>query len=222
MTRSAWWKLIGFAAGMVALWFGLRAAGVDLFAIRPERVRQFVLSFGALAPLIYLLVYSQPIVPFPASILTIAGGLAFGPVWGTVAAVTGATTRACGQFGVARLLGYDTVAKLLRGRRAAALNDKIRANSFQTVLWIRLIPNVPFDMQNYGLGFSKVRFGPYALATFLGILPSCFVFVYLGYSLTDPRHLWKFLLAILLMAGLSFLPRTWSALRQRRQGIRSA
>ena len=222
MTRSAWWKLIGCAAVMVALWFGLRAAGVDLFAIRPERVRVFVLSFGVWAPLIYLLVYSQPIVPFPVSILTIAGGLAFGPVWGMVAAVAGATTRACGQFGVARLLGYDTVATLLRGRRATALNDKIRDNSFHTVLWIRLIPNVPFDMQNYGLGFSKVRFWPYALATLLGIMPGCFAFVSLGYSLTDPRQLWKFLLAILLMAGLSFLPRAWSALQQRRQGIRPA
>jgi uncharacterized membrane protein YdjX (TVP38/TMEM64 family) len=161
-------------------------------------------------------------VPFPVSIFTMAGGLAFGPVWGTLAAVTGATVRACGQFGMARVLGRETVAKLLGGRRLAALNNKIRDNSFQTVLWIRLIPNVPFDLQNYGLGFSRVRFGPYALATLLGIVPGCFAFVYLGYALTDPRHLWKFLLAVLLMAGLSCVPRAWSALQRRRPGARPA
>ena len=211
MTRSPWWKLIGFAAVIVALWFGLRAFGVDLLTLRPARVREFVLSFGIWAPLIYLLVYSQPIIPFPVTILTLAGGLAFGPLWGTLAAVTGATARACGQFGVARLLGYNTVAKLFGGKRLTALNDKIRANSFQTVLWIRLIPNVPFDMQNYGLGFSKARFWPYALATFLGLLPGCFVFVYVGYSLTDPMQLWwKLLLAIALMACLPLLPKLWA------------
>lgn len=209
MNRSVWWKLIGFAAAMLALWYGLRAAGVDLFAIRPERVRNFVISFGALAPLVYLLVYSQPVVPMPVSILTLAGGLAFGPVWGTVAAVTGATVRACGQFGLARLLGQETVAKLCKGR-VAALNDKIRDNSFHTVLWIRLIPNFPFDMQNYGLGFSKVRFWPFTLGTVLGLVPATVAFVYLGYSLTDPRQLWKFLLAVVLLAGLLSLPKLLS------------
>ncbi len=215
MNRSVWIKLIGFAVLMVALWYGLRAVGVDLFAIRPGRVRNFVLSFGALAPLVYLLVYSQPIVPMPVSILTLAGGLAFGPVWGTMAAVTGATVRACGQFGIARLLGQEMVCKLFKGR-VAALNNKIRDNSFHTVLWIRLIPNVPFDMQNYGLGFSKVRFWPFALGTMLGVAPTTFTFVYLGYSLTDPRQLWKFFLAVVLLAGLLSL----SKLLSRRQRVR--
>jgi len=207
---KAWLKLLGFAAVMLACLFGLRAIGVDVFAIRPERVRVFVLSFGVWAPLIYLLLYSQPVVPLPVSILTIAGGLAFGPVWGTVMAVSGATVRACGQFGMARVLGYEIVAKLLGGRRLTALNKKILANSFHAVLWIRLIPNVPFDLQNYGLGFSKARFGPYALATFLGILPGCFAFVYLGYSLTDPKQMWKFLVAILLVASLPWLVTRWT------------
>jgi uncharacterized membrane protein YdjX (TVP38/TMEM64 family) len=58
-------------------------------------------------------------------------------------------------------------------------------------------------------------FGPYALATFLGIIPSSFAFAYLGYSVTDPRQLWKFLLAILLVAGLVLAQRAWSKRRPR-------
>ena len=69
---------------------------------------------------------------------------------------------------------------------------------------VRLIPNFPFDMQNYGLGFSQVRFGPFALGTFLGIIPGSFAFVYLGYSLTDLRHAWKIVVAMLLIIGLVF------------------
>ena len=89
----------------------------------------------------------------------------------------------------------------------AALDAQIGANGFVTVLLIRLIPNVPFDMQNYGLGFSRVRFGPYALATCLGMIPGSFAFVYLGYSLTDPKQLWKLGVAVLLIVGLIVLQR---------------
>jgi len=175
-------------------------------------VRAFVLSFGIWAPAIYLVTYGQPIVPLPASVMTITGGLAFGPLWGTLAAVVGGTTRACTQFGVARLLGRDAVAKLLRGR-AASLNASLGRDSFRAVLLIRLIPNFPFDIQNYGLGFSQVRFGPFALATLLGIVPASFAFVYLGYSLTDPKQAWKLLLAILVLVGLMLAQGAW---KQRR------
>ena len=42
-------------------------------------------------------------------LILITGGLTFGPAWGTLAALTGATLRACGQFGLARLLGRQTI-----------------------------------------------------------------------------------------------------------------
>jgi len=201
MSRSTLVKLSGFILVVLGIGWGLRAAGVDVTSLSPERVRAYVLSFGALAPLIYLLVYGQPIVPLPASLMTIAGGLAFGPLWGTLAALCGATVRACGQFVIARALGREAVAKLLKGK-AASLDAKIGANGFQTVLLIRLIPNFPFDVQNYALGFSRVRFVPFALGTLLGMIPGSFAFVYLGYSLTDPAQLWKLAVAVGLILGL--------------------
>lgn len=213
MTRSTWVKLTLLLAIVVGVGWAARALGFDLAQISPERVRGFVLSFGIWAPIVYLLVYGQPIIPLPASILTITGGLAFGPLWGTLAALTGGTIRACGQFAVARLLGRDTVAKLLKGK-VAALDQRIGENGFQTVLLIRVIPNLPFDIQNYGLGFSKVQFVPYAVATFFGMIPGAFAFVYLGYSLTDLRQIWKLLVAILIIVGLIVVQRRWTARRR--------
>lgn len=176
----------------------------------PERVRSFVLSFGALAPLVYILAYGQPIIPLPASVMTITGGLAFGALWGWLAAVAGASIRATTQFLVARLLGREAVARLLKGQ-VASLDQKIGENSFRTVLLIRLIPNLPFDMQNYGLGFSQARFWPYVAATILGIMPASFAFVYLGYSLTDPAQIWKLILGIVVIVGLMAAQRRYAA-----------
>lgn len=208
MKGSGWRTLIVFVLVVIGLVWGLRALGVDVTTITPEKARRFVLSFGVWAPAIYLVTYGQPIVPLPASVMTITGGLAFGPLWGTLAALAGATTRACTQFGVARLLGREAVTKLLKGR-AASLDTALGRNSFKAVLLIRLIPNLPYDVQNYGLGFSQVRFAPFALATALGIIPASFAFVYLGYSLTDPAQLWKLLVAILVIVGLMVAQGVW-------------
>ncbi len=213
--KGPWWvKLALLLVVVFGIGWGLKALGFDVTQLSPERVRGFVLAFGVWAPLVYLLAYGQPIVPLPASVMTITGGLAFGPAWGFLAALFGATIRASTQFLVARLLGREAVAKLLKGK-VASLDQKLSRHGFRAVLLIRLIPNLPFDVQNYGLGFSQVRFAPYVLGSFLGMIPGCFAFVYLGYSLTDPKQIWKLLLAILIIVGLIVAQRAWKARQQR-------
>jgi len=213
MKGPLWLRLGLLCLFVIGVGSVVRLLGFDLAQMTPERVRAFVASFGVWAPAVYLLVYGQPIVPLPASIVIVAAGLAFGPFWGMLAALGGGTLRACNQFAVARWLGQDAVAKLLKGK-ITAFNERIGERGFSTVLLIRLIPNVPFDVQNYGLGFSQVRFLPYMLATFLGIIPGSFAFVYFGYSLTDPKQVWKLLLALLFIVGLVFAQRAWKASRR--------
>ncbi len=212
MKGSIWLKLGLLLLFLVGLGWGLKALGIDVTQVNPDRIREFVLGFGIWAPVVYLLAYGQPIVPLPASVMTITGGLAFGPLWGSAIALSGATVRASTQFLVARLLGRGAVEKLLKGK-AASLDQKIGEHGFKAVLLIRLIPSFPFDMLNYGLGFSQVRFRSYVLASFLGMIPGAFAYVYLGYSLTDPKHLWKLGIAILLIVGLMLGQRAWKKSR---------
>lgn len=209
MSRSRWAKLVFLAVLLVGIGWGLKVAGIDLSSIHPERIREAVLRFGIWAPLIYVLAYGQPFIPLPASIMTITGGLTFGPAWGTLAALIGATLRACGQFGLARLLGRQAIEKWMKGR-VAGLDQKIGQHGFKAVLLIRLIPNLPFDVQNFGLGFSRIRFPVFALATFLGMIPGAFAYVYLGYSLTDPKHLWKLGVAVGIIIALMLIQHAWT------------
>lgn len=208
MNRSTWILLATAVLIIAGVAAGFHAAGLRLADITPDRVRTFVLSFGVWAPTIYLLLYAQPIVPVPASLMTISAGLAFGSLWGTLASLVGATTRACLQFLIAKRLGRDTIAKWLKGR-IATLDQQIGRNGFRAVMLVRLIPNFPFDIQNYGLGCSRVGFAPFAWGTLCGLVPGTLAFVYLGDSLTDPKQLWKLALAILLIIAIIFLPRLW-------------
>lgn len=214
MSRATWIKLVVLGLLIVGLLMALRTCcGFNVLLLTPEKVRAFVLSFGAWAPIVYLAVYAQPLVPLPATVMAATAGLAFGTTWGALAAVTGATLRACTQFCIARLVGQDAIKKLFRGN-AIKLYRTTGRIGFKTVLLIRVLPNFPYDVQNYALGFSEVRFAPYLMGTILGIAPASIAFVYFGYSITDVRQLWKMFLAMLVIVGLVAAQRVWAAKRQ--------
>ena len=199
--RLRWWKLSLFLLGMVGVVVVMHAMGLHWSHLSPQRVRSYILSFGWWAPAVYMLAYAQPVVPLPASAMCMAGGLSFGLLGGAASALIAATLRGCGQFLIARGLGREAVASILRGR-VAALDQHIGERGFQTVFWLRIIPNVPYDLQNFSLGFSRISLGAFALATFLGIIPGTLLWVYLGHTLTDARQLWKIAAALLSVSVL--------------------
>ena len=212
---SSRWITIGIGILLlIGVVFGLRVVGIDVTQMTPRHVRDFVLSFGLFAPLIYLAVYGQPLVPLPATVMIMTAGLAFGSFWGLLAAITGSVIRACSQFGLARLLGRDAIERLLKGR-AAIFSQAIETHAFQAVFLIRLIPSgLPFDVQNYALGLSRVGVGPYVLATTLAIIPISLVYVYLGSSLTDLGKVWKVVVAVALIVAFVLGQRWYVARHQ--------
>lgn len=142
----------------------------------------WIQSQGILAPLVFGSVYVVAVIfGLPGSALTIGGGLLFGTAWGSVINLISATLGAILAFCVARYLGREVVAKLLRSQpKLAGLDQKIGRNGFYSVLFLRLVPLFPFNALNYGLGLTQVTFRDYALATAVGMLPGSFVYTSLG------------------------------------------
>ena len=205
LLKNVWVKLAIIILFFVLVYVLLRVFNVDYSKISPEKVREKILSFGLWAPIVYIVFYSlRPLILFPAAVTSMVGGLAFGPVFGTVYTVIGATICAVVEFFVARFFGRGAIARFLKGK-LVSVDEAIEKHGFATVLLIRLIPNAPYDVQNYSLGLTRVRPRDYCLATFIGIIPGTFMFVYLGYSLSDPKQLWKIMLAALLFVGLYLL-----------------
>ena len=207
-------SLLMLALLVAAAVWGLSAMGVDVTHLSPERLRTAVLSYGAWAPLAYFVIFGQPLVPLPGSVMLALAGVVFGKGWGAVAGLLGAPLRAVAGFAIARWLGREAVARLLH-KHVARLDEKLGEHAFKAVLLIRLLPNVPFDIQNYGLGFSRVTFGPYLLATVLGLIPWSIAYAYLGDSLRNPTQYWQVLAAVGLVAALIMAQRLWG--RRERQ-----
>ncbi len=176
--------------------------------LKPEAIRAAVQSVGPLAPFLYLLIYSiAPVFSVPGWIISVAGGLAFGALWGTVLTVVGATLGATAAFFSARYLGRDFVARVIKGKfqALATIDDRAAAHGFQAIFFLRLIPLIPFNILNYVAGLSKVGARDYILGTLLGIIPGTFAYVYLGSALTR-IYSWQFAAAVGLLILLSMIP----------------
>ena len=169
-------KILAALAALAALVLLGRAVGgyVPVFA-------EWVDGLGLWGPAVFMAGYAVAVVAFvPASILTLAAGAIFGLGAGTAYVFVAATLGSCLAFLVARHLARGWVEKRIQGNaKFAAIDREIASQGRRIVFLLRLSPAFPFNLLNYALGLTQVRFGDYALAA-LGMLPGTFLYVYLG------------------------------------------
>lgn len=147
-----------------------------------DLLQQWLKEAGVLAPLVFIGIYTLSTILFlPGSVLTISGGILFGPVWGTVYNLAGATFGAVSAFIIARTSASSWVQKRVGGRVKVLLNG-IEKQGWQFVVFVRLVPLFPFNLLNYALGLTKIKLLHYTLATLLGMFPGAFVYTYIGYT----------------------------------------
>lgn len=159
------------------LWFNHK-----VLHLSPEGIRTWILTFGGAAPVLFIFIYAvRPLILFPASVLSLTGGLAFGPVWGTVYTIVGATIGAVLSFWLARFLGNKLVSTRSK-EKWGKLEKQLQQKGFIYILLLRLIPIFPFDLISYGAGVAKVNFTAFLFGTLLGIIPGTFAYNFLGSS----------------------------------------
>lgn len=132
----------------------------------------------------YLAVYVASVgVSLPgAALLTLTGGLLFGPWLGALAALTGATLGSTVTFLACRAATGDGAMGHDRGR-ILGLMEGIRANAFAYILTVRLIPLVPLVPVNIAAGLARVPTRTFVLASFLGMAPCTFLYASVGAGL---------------------------------------
>ncbi|HEC05721.1 MAG TPA: TVP38/TMEM64 family protein, partial [Thiolapillus brandeum] len=182
-------------------------------------LQQWMKQAGAAAPLLFMLVYAIGTVLFqPGSVMTLAGGALFGPVLGTFYNLTGATLGAALAFVIARYLASDWVEQKTGGRMKK-LKEGVEKEGWRFVAFVRLVPLFPFNLLNYALGLTRIRFSHYLIATYICMMPGALAYSYLGYAgreaVTGSEGLvQKGMLALALLAAVAFLPRIISHFRQ--------
>jgi len=133
-------------------------------------------------------------VPFPAEILALCAGALYGTLWGTTLIWAGAMVGAALSFGLARWLGRPFVEAMLDARNRARLDRWSTEQGAVTLLVVRFIPVIAFNLINYAAGLTRVGWGTFLWTTAVGILPLTAVMVWMGARMVELS--WPWLLAV--------------------------
>ena len=147
-----------------------------------ERIQSAFEGLGPLGYVLFAIVYVLwALVLLPESIFTILAGALLGMLWGTLVAWISAIVAAVSAFELTRVVFRKRVEKAVeKNAWLKAVNRALPREGWKVVALARLSPLVPFGLQNYFFGVTKVTRRGYIAATAIGILPGTFIYAFLG------------------------------------------
>ncbi len=176
------WIALTFWLGLIAAYQWYAASN----GLTPLQVVQRLLDFmtsGLWGPLVYVVLYAaRPLILFPSTVLTLAGGFVFGPVLGVLYTVLASNISSTIAYFVGRFFGQGLLQDDGSNGLIQRYARRMRASSFETVMVMRFI-FLPYDAVSYLAGFLKIHYWPFILATALGSIPGTMAFVGFGASI---------------------------------------
>lgn len=175
--------------------------------LTPEWIESTLQGMGVMAPLAFILlrVVAIMVTVVPNAPLDIAGGVLFGPFWGTLYSLIGSELGALACFFLARTLGQDAITQLLHRKLTFSERFAQRELAY-LVLFARLEPVFSFSLVSYGAGLTRLSLGAFALSTLIGMLPSTILLNYCGQSLFTGNLSLQIALGLVLVALLLLFP----------------
>jgi uncharacterized membrane protein YdjX (TVP38/TMEM64 family) len=169
----------GLLLGIILLFWGFQTLPIEKSL---TSLNDFVGSLGLLGLVLFIGIYAlATVLLLPGSILTLGAGFTFGLGWGFLAVSLGSTLGAGLAFLLGRSVARQRVEAFTRERpHFQKLDRAIGREGARLIFLLRLSPVVPFNLSNYFYGLTAIRFGPYLLASWLGMMPGTLLYVYLG------------------------------------------
>ncbi len=177
-------KILIVASIIVSVYLVLRHYGITAY-IRLEnvpKIKTWVESFGVIAPLVYIGLYLLSTVFFlPGFPVTVLAGFVFGPLWGVFYAFIGSIISVSCAFLTARYVARDLVEGWVKENEQFRKIDKqVEVQGWRILMFTRLVPIFPFNLQNYAYGLTNIRFPTFVLTSAIFMLPGTIALVLLG------------------------------------------
>lgn len=189
-------------------WRGVVSGGL-------ESAVEYVHDLGPLGVAAFVVLYvSVTVAALPASLVTLAAGLLYGPYWGALLVFVSSLLGAVMAFLLARSWLRPTIEKRYgQGPIYGYLAKETERNGAKLVLLLRLSPLIPFSLLNYTLGLTRVSLLHYTVASAFGMVPGILLYVHAGASLSDPGNVpgWLFWLGLAATLAATIILGRWSA-----------
>lgn len=200
---------IAIALTVAVGWWVLQVRGYT-----PEEAALWLRSAGHLwwVPVAYFGLYTLfSVLMIPSVPLSVAAALMWGWALGGMIELFVFTISSIIPFMLAR----STLGSWLSDRIPATrttMYGRLRKEGFFVLLVLRFVPLIPSPLLNYMAGLARLRLRDYLAATFLGSIPSVFIFTYLVDSVATatvsvPSAFFRTLVAGILIVSLTLIGR---------------
>ena len=178
-SRSGIGRVVALIAIVIVLLLAMRFLPVQQWL---RNFNDLVSQMGVAGIFIFIFVYAfATVLLAPGSVLTIGAGFAFGLWKGFLAVSAGATLGASLAFLVARFIARGKIESVSqRHEKFRKIDNAIGKQGAKLIFLLRLSPVIPFNLSNYFYGLTSVEFWPYVLASWIGMMPGTFLYVYIG------------------------------------------
>jgi uncharacterized membrane protein YdjX (TVP38/TMEM64 family) len=168
----------------------------------PRRLREYILTFGPLAPAAFVLVQALQVVvaPIPGQVVALAGGYLFGTVAGTAYSVLGATIGSYVAFSLARHYGRGFVERALDADFLDQFDAFAGEWGLLSLFLAFLIPGLPDDAICFVAGCTTLDVRKMVAVSAVGRVPTYLLTNFAGAELAGGRLLEAAVVAAVLVA----------------------
>jgi len=172
-------SIIKFAT-LVLLLLGLWGLARQ-YTLTIEAIKTYIIAYPPLySAIIYASIYIfVSIAPTPArDLVKFVGALVWGTWVSSAILWIAEILTAIISFWLSRVMGKAFIDRIM-GNRASALQDKLRHAGVGTIVFLRLLPVVPWRYLNFGSGLVDLKFRDFFIGSIIGILPRTLLVQYL-------------------------------------------
>jgi uncharacterized membrane protein YdjX (TVP38/TMEM64 family) len=155
--------------------------------------------------LLYALMLSHIVLPFPAEVTNLVAGFTYGIPAAMAICMSGWLLSAIGTYALGRYAGRPLLERLTGPERLRAAEDLIERGGWPMLIAARLLPIVPYSPVGYVAGATGVPFVRFVWTTLVGSIPLIAIMVALGsrlehFSATDPL-IWALITPFVLLVA---------------------
>ena len=156
-------------------------------AERIELVRDYFLSWGAAAPIVYVIVVVIEVIvaPIPGIMLYAPGGVIFGGFYGGLLSLVGNVLGAGIAAAFMQSFREWGTAKFLKGEKIKPIIAKLQESGVWVILALRINPLTTSDLVSYAAGLAGIPVWKVMLGTAVGMAPLCLAQSYLAEGLFE-------------------------------------
>ena len=170
----------------------------------PAAVRNWIRSFGLLAPMVYVLLQALQVVvaPIPGHVMGLVSGYLFGAGWGTAISVSGAVIGSYVAFLLSRRFGRPFVERVIHRDALDQFDSITHQHGLLALFLVFLVPGLPDDVICFTAGLTDLRIDRMVFVSFVGRLPGFFLINLAGANLAN-GNLWGTVLIVGFLAAVT-------------------